>query len=64
MQIPLESLAPETLRRVVAEYVTRDGTDTADEEVKIEQVLRQLREGKAQLRWDPVDRAAHIVPAP
>ncbi|MEX0652815.1 MAG: YheU family protein [Phycisphaeraceae bacterium] len=61
MQIPIDSLSPETLRRVVAEYVTRDGTDSVDVDVKIKQVLRQLRAGHAALHFDEEDESTTIV---
>ncbi|MEX0744267.1 MAG: YheU family protein [Phycisphaeraceae bacterium] len=61
MQIPIDSLNPETLRRVVADYVTRDGTDLVDTDVKVEQVLRQLRLGHAELHFDEDTATTTIV---
>ena len=65
MQIPLESLSPETLRRVVEEFVTREGTDygvsTADLTSKVDQVLRQLQRGQAILVFDSESETCHIV---
>lgn len=61
MQIPIDSLNPETLRRMVAEYVTRDGTDPVDADTKIEQVLRQLRSGHAELHFDEDEETTTVV---
>ncbi len=60
-------LSPETLRRLVEEFVTRDGTDygTVERSVeeKIAQVLGQLRSGEARLVFDPETETANIAPA-
>lgn len=65
MQVPIESLPPETLKRVVEEFVTREGTDyglsTADLSSKVDQVLRQLRSGRAVLLFDSESETCHIV---
>ncbi|RZA24124.1 MAG: YheU family protein [Proteobacteria bacterium] len=65
MQIPIESLGAETLRRVAEEFVTREGTDygvsSADLNSKVEQVLHQLRRGQALLMFDSESETCHIV---
>lgn len=65
MQIPIDSLSPETLRRVVEEFVTREGTDygvsAADLSSKVEQVLRQLKKGEAKLMFDSESETCHII---
>lgn len=65
MRIPIESLSKETLRRVVEEFVTREGTDygvsTADLSTKVDQVLRQLTKGQAVLVFDNESESCHIV---
>ena len=65
MQIPIESLSQETLRRVVEEFVTREGTDygvsTADLATKVDQVLRQLQRGQAILAFDSESESCHIL---
>lgn len=54
--IPLDQLHPETLQRVVEEFVTRDGTDYGKTDIpletKIRQVRRQLETGAAVLLYD------------
>ncbi|MBC7532507.1 MAG: YheU family protein [Oligoflexus sp.] len=66
MRIPIESLAAETLKRVVEEFVTREGTDyglsTSDLQTKVEQVLRQLKKGEALLCFDTESESCQIVP--
>jgi hypothetical protein len=41
-RIPSTLLSPAALRAVVAEFVTRDGTDHSSVERRIETVMRQL----------------------
>jgi len=56
MDIPWEELQPETLRSMIEEYVTRDGTDygvaEADFETKIRQVQRLLSSKKLKIVFD------------
>jgi len=65
--IPLDQLPPETLRRLVEEFVSREGTDYGHDEIdferKIEQVVAQLRRGEAHVAFDPASQSATIVPA-
>jgi hypothetical protein len=64
MLIPLDSLEPATLRAVVAEFVTRDGTDTGEAEAHTEQVLRQLRAGLAELHYDEETGTTTVMRVP
>lgn len=74
VQIPLDTLAPETLRAMLEEYATRDGTDYGLVETALhtrcEQLGRQLSAGTLRLlydldseTWDLVDgeRAAALL---
>jgi len=65
MQIPIEMLQPETLRNVIEDFITREGTDYGAHEVsletKIEQVMLQLKSGKAILVFDKVSETCNIV---
>ncbi len=63
MQIPHDQLSPEALRGVVEEFVSRDGTELTHTDKKVEQVMRQLREGKAVITYDVDTAACNIVPA-
>ena len=57
VEIPCDQLSADALRGVVESFVLREGTDYGDREVpfeaKVEQVLRQLRRGEAQILFDP-----------
>lgn len=53
LEIPLDRISPDTLRNMLAEFVTREWADeecTLDS--RMEQVLRQLRERKAKVMYD------------
>lgn len=53
IEIPLDRINPATLRNMLAEFVTREWADEeCTLESKIEQVLRQLREGRAKVMYD------------
>lgn len=56
VEVPYEQLAPETLRKVIEDLVTRDGTDYGDVEKTLEQksatLLELLRRGEAKLVVD------------
>jgi uncharacterized protein YheU (UPF0270 family) len=62
------ALAPGTLRRLIEDFVTRDGTDYGESEASLESrvadVLAQLNSGKAIISFDADSGTATIVPAP
>jgi uncharacterized protein YheU (UPF0270 family) len=61
MLIPHSQLSPATLRAVVEEFVTRDGTDHSLVERRIEAVLRQLDAGLVALHFDEVSESCNIL---
>lgn len=65
IEIPAAELGAETLRSLVEEFVTRDGTDYGaverSFEQKIEDALAQLRSGEARVVFDPELESANIV---
>ena len=61
MRIPHTELSPATLRAVVQEFVTRDGTDYSFIEGRIERVLLQLENGRAELHYDDHTGTCNIV---
>jgi uncharacterized protein YheU (UPF0270 family) len=61
MRIPYTKLAPATLRSVVQEFVTRDGTDHSSVERRVESVLRQLEAGRVELHFDDQTQTSNIV---
>lgn len=56
MNIPWQELKPETLRAVIEEFVSRDGTDYGQNEAslesKVETVHQLLRSGKVVVVFD------------
>jgi len=66
MQIPWESLDPETLERMLTEIVTRDGTDYGFHETataaKVATALKSLQRGKSQLFWDSESETSALIP--
>ena len=53
IEIPLDRINPDTLRNMLAEFVTREWADEERTlESRMEQVLRQLREHKAKVMYD------------
>lgn len=61
MLIPHSQLAPDTLRAIVQEFVTRDGTDHTEVEKRIAAVLQQLADGQAELHFDSDEQSCQIV---
>jgi hypothetical protein len=70
VEVPHGEVAPEVLRRLVEEFVTRDGTDYGAIERTLDQkcaaVLRQLERGEAMIVFDAESESVHIAvrPAP
>jgi len=63
VEIPLDRINPDTLRNMLSEFVTREWADEENAlETRIEQVLRQLREGKAKVMYDFRTETWNIVP--
>jgi len=65
IEVPYAALQPATLRAVIEEFVTRDTTDYGERaralEEKVEDVMRQLRRGEAQVVFDPETGTVNIV---
>ncbi len=61
MLIPHTKLSPATLRAVVEEFVTRDGTDDSCVEQRIENVMEQLAAGRVELSFDDQTETCNIV---
>ena len=64
--VPHQDLSPEALRGVVEAFVLREGTDYGERESsfdsKINDVLRQLARGEADIVFDPQTETVGIVP--
>jgi uncharacterized protein YheU (UPF0270 family) len=65
VEVPHAQLAPDVLRRLIEEFVTRDGTDYGAVERTLEQkvaaVLRQLEAGELAIVVDPEAEFIDIV---
>lgn len=63
--VPHGELSPAALRGVVEAFVLREGTDYGERDVpfedKVEQVMRQLDRGEAQVLFDPADSSVTIA---
>ncbi|MEI6703000.1 MAG: YheU family protein [Deltaproteobacteria bacterium] len=66
VEVPIDRINPETLRKMVEEFVTREWSDLADSdctfEDKIEQVLQQFRDNKIKVVFDLTSETCNIVP--
>lgn len=65
MDIPYQAINAQTLRSMIEEYVTRDGTDYGEQELTLEakvvQVLALLKSGQAAIRYDESLEICEIV---
>ncbi|MEO5334094.1 MAG: YheU family protein [Magnetococcus sp. YQC-5] len=56
MVIPADRLSPEALREIIEDFVTRDMSEDCSTEVpldvKVAQVMEQLRKGLIEIRYD------------
>jgi uncharacterized protein YheU (UPF0270 family) len=55
-------LSSATLRAVIEEFVSRDGTDHSSIERRIETVLSQLDAGIVELHFDDETESCNILP--
>jgi uncharacterized protein YheU (UPF0270 family) len=67
VEIPRDALSPATVRALVEEFVTRDGTDYGDVERRLDEkvadVLRQLDHGEVRIVFDPESETTTLVTA-
>lgn len=64
MKIPYTELSSETLRNIIDEFITREGTDYGEEyslDEKASQVLELLRQDKVVITFDPVSETCSIM---
>jgi hypothetical protein len=65
VEVPHDALAPETLRSLTEEFVTRDGTDYGDRErsldEKVDGLMRQLETGEAKIFYESETETINIV---
>ena len=64
IDVPWDSINPDTLRNLIAEFVTREWSDTEFSlDTKIEQVLKLIRTRQAKIVFDMVSKTCNIVPS-
>ncbi|WOG29701.1 YheU family protein [Endozoicomonas sp. 8E] len=66
MIIPYQELNTETLNNLIADFVSREGTDNGfeqDQESRIQQVLGLLKSGEVSIVFDPETESVNIIPA-
>ena len=61
MRIQHTLLSASALQAVIAEFVTRDGTDHSAVDCRIEAVMAQLEAGSAELHFDDETKSCNIV---
>ena len=65
MVIPYQKLQHETLINIIREFVMREGTDYTHKdysiEIKVDSVLKQLKEGRAQIVFDSEEKTFNII---
>lgn len=65
VRVPADALVPETLKQLIEEFVTREGTDYGGTDIalssKTSAVERQLRSGDAVIIYDPSEQTVNIV---
>ncbi len=68
IEVPYEQLDPDTLRRMIQEFVSRDGADWAELgctlEDKVTQVLQQLRNKQIKVVFDLKSQTANLIACP
>ena len=66
IDLPLDRINPETLRKMLEEFVTREWSELADSEYtldeKVDQVLQQLEDHRAKIVYDSTSETWNIIP--
>ena len=64
--IPMDRIDPDTLRKMIEEFVTREWSELADSEYtldeKIDQVMQQLKDNRAKIVYDNTSETWNIIP--
>ena len=61
VRIPHDQLDAATLRGVIEEFVTRDGTNLAEASTKIAQVERLLERGDVEIWYDATTQTCNVL---
>jgi hypothetical protein len=63
--VPIEALDEATIRRLVSEFVSREGTDYGVRETpmesKLQRALEALRRGDVVIVFDPVSQSTTLI---
>ena len=66
VELAIDQISEQALQGVIENYITREGTDYGRGEFslaqKVEQVMRQLRAGRAVIVYDPITETTTILP--
>lgn len=66
VEIPLERISPDILRKMIEEFVTREWSELSDSEYTLDekagQVLQQLKEKRARIVFDCTSGTWNIIP--
>jgi uncharacterized protein len=61
MIVPYSQLLPATLRAIAIEFVTRDGTDHSNVEIRVEKILAQVAADRLDLHFDEASQSCNFV---
>ncbi len=61
MIVPYQRLSPDALAAVIEEYVSRDGTEHTDAELKAKQVRQALEAGELVLVFDAEAESCNLL---
>jgi len=66
IEIPVERINPETLRRMIEEFVTREWSELSDSgysmDEKVDRVMQQLHDRQARVVFDSSSETWNIIP--
>ena len=66
IDIPLDRIDPDILRKMIEEFVTREWSELADSEYtldeKADQVMQQLKDKRARIVYDSTSETWNIIP--
>lgn len=65
IDIPLERLNPDTVRKMIEDFVTREWSELSDSgyslDKKVDQVLQQLKDKRARIVYDTTSETWNII---
>jgi len=65
IDVPYNQINPDTLKRLIEEFVTREWSSLSDDgytlEDKVQQVLEQLKVGKVRVVFDQTSQSVNLI---